>query len=32
VKALIDASREAGLNKSEAASSEAATEDNSNES
>lgn len=32
VKALIDASRAAGLNKNEAASSEAATEDNSNES
>lgn len=32
VKALIDASREAGLNKNEAASNGAATEDNSNES
>lgn len=32
VKALIDATREAGLNKNEAASKEAATEDNSNES
>jgi len=32
VKALIDASRAAGLNKNEAASSEAVTEDNSNES
>lgn len=32
VKALIDASRAAGLNKNEAASSGAATEDNSNES
>jgi len=32
VKALIDASRAAGLNKNEAASNGAATEDNSNES
>jgi large subunit ribosomal protein L18 len=32
VKALIDASREAGLNKNEAASNGASTEDNSNES
>ena len=32
VKALIDASREAGLNKNEAASNGAATEENSNES
>jgi large subunit ribosomal protein L18 len=32
VKALIDASRTAGLNKNEAASNGAATEDNSNES
>ena len=32
VKALIDGSREAGLNKNEAASNGAATEDNSNES
>ena len=32
VKALIDASREAGLNKNEAASNGAATEDTSNES
>lgn len=32
VKALIDASREAGLNRNEAASNGAATEDNSNES
>jgi len=32
VKALIDASREAGLNKNETASEGAATEENSNES
>jgi large subunit ribosomal protein L18 len=32
VKALIDASREAGLNKNEVASGEVATEENSNES